>query len=109
MRCDIANAFNSIDRAAVLAALHDIHPELARSQHAWLQRPAVALTLMPGGSRATLRAAVGIPQGPLLAFIAALGPRLRLLPARSVTPLAFADDVLLICPRASALDDFAYW
>ena len=46
LRCDIANAFNAIDRAAVLTALHDIHPELARSQHAWLQRPTIALTLM---------------------------------------------------------------
>ena len=112
VRCDIANAFNSIDREAVLQAFHDISPELAHSQCAWLQRPTVALTMMSDGTRSALRTAVGIPQkNPLssLAFTAALGPSLRRLPTRSVTPLAFADDVLLICPRASALDDFAYW
>ena len=43
-----------------------------------------------------------------LAFTACLGPLLRQLP-QGVTPLAFADDVMLIRSRASVLDGFCFW
>ena len=112
VRCDIANAFNSVDRAAVLHALHEASPELARSQAAWLSRPSLALAPLASGRRAPLFTEVGIPQGdPLssLAFTATLGPLLRTLPPRGVTPLAFADDVMLICSRAAVLDDLRHW
>ena len=113
LRTDIQNAFNSISRSAVLSALLDTDEALGRTQAAWLCRPSLALAPDADGLRVPLWTEVGIPQGdPLssLAFTATLGPLLqRLTSSHAVTPLAFADDVLLISPPAIAVDALHIW
>eukprot|EP00971_Amphidinium_carterae_P323200 6423023-Amphidinium_carterae.1 len=42
MQYDLSDAFNSISREDVWAGLNQVSPELARSQHGWLTRPAFA-------------------------------------------------------------------
>ena len=105
VRTDITNAFNDVSRLSALQALHDIDPQLAACQHSWLTRHTVAVTRAPGSARAILRTSRGIPQGdPLssLTFTAVLARPLATMAEMtdaSVTPLAFADDTLLVCSR----------
>ena len=115
VRTDIANAFNDVSRTSALQALHDVDPQLAACQHTWLTRPTVAVTRATGGLRDTLRTCRGIPQGdPLssLTFTAVLAKPLAAmteLPECSVTPLAFADDTLLVCPRDQIVPVVHQW
>ena len=114
IRTDTANAFNDVSRASALAALHHIDHQLASCRHSWLMRPTIAVTRGPAGHRELLRTSRGIPQKPMssLTFTAIFAQPLADMAASEdtpVTPLAFADDTLLITPRYSVTTVVSRW
>ena len=110
IRIDIRNAFNEVDRRAALAALQKA---LGKVHHAWLRRPTTAVMQAPAGRRTLVTTHAGIPQGdPLssLAFGLVLAePLSRLQSLPQCIPVAYADDTVIACPPAVALEHMQTW
>ena len=102
---DIENAFSSLDRRAVIAAMHEIDPVLASTQRQWPCHvsPAAVPAADPAG--ALPYSSTGLPQGdPMsaLAFAAGLCTALRRFraddhPKGTPRVPAYVDDMVLLC------------
>ena len=102
IRTDIRNAFNEVSRQAALQALERAHLELAPLHHAWLHRPTTAILPATVGRRQTIVTH--------LAFALVLADplqKLQSLPACDV--MAYADDTVLACPPAVAVEYLQAW